>query len=125
MGGLTLDVGALIAVERQDVRMAALVRDAVSRGIPIAVPAGALGQVWRGGPRQARLARLIGSAAVEVVPLDETAARESGELCAAIGTTDVIDASVALCAVKRRHAIVTSDPFDLRRLAPRLELIVV
>lgn len=125
MSGLTLDAGALIAFEKNDRKVVALFARALELGYPLAVPAGAVGQVWRDGRRQARLARLLASEEVEVEPLDDQAARAAGQLCGVMRTTDVIDASVVLCARKRAHRIVTSDPVDLRRLAPKLPLIVV
>jgi hypothetical protein len=65
MAGLTLDSGALIAFERNDRPMVAIVARAVQQRIPLTVPAGVVGQVWRDGRRQARLARLLGSDIVE------------------------------------------------------------
>jgi hypothetical protein len=123
MSGLTLDAGALIAFERNDRRVVGLLAEAVRHDLTLAVPAAVLGQVWRDGRRQARLARLLGSAAVEVVPLDDHGARAAGQLCGVRGTTDVIDATVVLCARQRRHRIVTSDPVDLRHLDPTATLI--
>jgi hypothetical protein len=125
MTGLTLDAGALIAFERNDRRVVALIARAHHHGWTIAVPAGVVGQVWRDGRRQARLARLLASKDVEVEPLDDRRAREAGQLCGARGTADVIDASVVLAARARGHRIATSDPDDLRRLDPRADLIVV
>lgn len=125
MKGLTLDAGALIALERADRRLVAWIDEALEAGLRIAVPAGALGQVWRDGARQVRLVRLLASDAVELCALDGRRAKEAGALCGLRGTSDVVDASVVLCAVERGHRAVTSDPFDLRRLDPRLELLVV
>jgi len=125
MAGLTLDAGALIALERNDRRVVALLTRALQHGQAIAVPAGVVGQVWRDGRRQARLARLLASKEVEVEALDDRRAREAGQLCGARGTADVIDASVVLGARARGHRVATSDPDDLRRLDPRVELIVV
>lgn len=125
MNGLTLDAGALIALERADRRVVALVKRALEHRLPIAVPAGVVGQVWRDGRRQARLARLLASERVEVEPLDDLRARAAGQLCGVAGTRDVIDASVVLCARARKHAVATSDRDDLRRLDPSLRLIEV
>lgn len=100
-------------------------RLAAARGTPLFVPAGVLGQVWRTGSRQARLARLLTSPHVRVISLDMAEARAAGQLCGTTGTSDVIDASVVVCAVKRGTAILTSDPDDLRRLDPSIELILV
>src|SRR5436190_7451792 len=125
MPGFTLDSGALIAFERNDRTMVAIVARAVQLRVPLAVPAGVVGQVWRDGRRQARLARLLGSTQVEVEPLDDLRARAAGQLCGVTGTRDVIDASVALCARGRGHGVVTSDPDDLRRLDPSLRLVTL
>jgi hypothetical protein len=91
----------------------------------LVVPAGVVGQVWRDGRRQARLARLLATDEVEIEVLDDRRAREAGQLCGARGTADVIDASVVLGARARDHRIVTSDPDDLERLDPRTDVIVV
>lgn len=125
MSGLTLDAGALIAFERNDRRMVALVACALTDGMRLAVPAGVVGQVWRDGRRQARLARLLESRVVEVEPLGDRRARAAGQLCGSTGTTDVIDASVVLCAKARGQGVVTSDPADIRRLAPTLRIVPV
>jgi hypothetical protein len=125
MSGVTLDTGALIAFERNDRKLVGLLARALELGWSIAVPAGVVGQAWRDGRRQARLARLLGSRDVEVEGLDDQAAREAGQLCGVSRTADVIDASVVLCARRRRHRVVTSDAADIRRLDDGLALIVV
>jgi hypothetical protein len=84
-----------------------------------------VGQVWRDGRVQARLARLLRSRVAEIVPLDFETARAAGQLCGATGTADVIDAVVVLCAHKRGHGVATSDPRDLSRLDATLRLVVV
>jgi hypothetical protein len=125
MSGLTLDAGALLAFDRNDRKLVTLLKRALELGHSFAVPAGVVGQAWRDGRRQARLARLLGSAKVEIEPLSDRRAREAGQLCGATKTRDVIDASVVLCGKQRGHRIVTSDPSDLRRLDASLSLIVV
>jgi hypothetical protein len=125
MSGLTLDAGALIAFDRNDRNVVALLKRALELGHSFAVPAGVVGQAWRDGRRQARLGRLLGSAEVEIEPLSDRRAREAGQLCGATKTRDVIDASVVLCGKQRGHRIVTSDPNDLLRLDASLSLIVV
>jgi predicted nucleic acid-binding protein len=123
--GFTLDSGALIAWERGNRGAVALLSRILANGRTLAVPAGVVAQVWRDGRKQARLARLLASRVVEIVVLDEDEAREAGQLCGATGTRDVIDASVVLCARRRGHAVLTSDPKDLRRLEKRVRLVVV
>lgn len=120
---LTLDSGALIAFERNQREVTALLKRARERGERLAVPAGVIGQVWRDGRRQVRLARLLGSGAVEVVALDDLGARAAGQLCGRTGTTDVIDASVILCARSRGRRVVSSDPKELRALDRQIEVI--
>lgn len=125
MPGLTLDSGALIAFERNDRRVVALLARSLAHGYDLAVPAGVAGQVWRDGRRQVRLSRLLGASHVEIVPLDDQRARDAGQLCGVRGTSDVIDASVVLCARARRHRIATADPDDIGRLDPSAPLVLV
>lgn len=75
---------------------------------------GVLGQVWRGGPRQARLAQALGG--IDVRALDEALGRAAGQLLAAAGHSDVIDAGVVLLAADGDE-IVTVDRDDLAQLA--------
>jgi len=123
--GIVLDAGALIALDRGDKRMIALLRRALGQGRAFRVPAGVVGQAWRNGGVQVTLARFLRSEEVEIVPLDEHLARSCGELCGAANLADVIDASVVIVARERRDAIVTSDPNDLRRLDPEAHIIPV
>jgi hypothetical protein len=120
--GVTLDSGALIAFERGSARMLALVERATDRGLTLAVPAGAVAQTWRGGVRQARLSRLLRAPTAEIVPLDELGARAVGVLCGRTGATDVIDASVVVCARERGHGVVSDDPDDLHAIDPTLRV---
>lgn len=121
--GLTLDTGALLALERGQERIRALLREAVSR--EIAIPAGVIARSWRGGPRQARIARLIKQPETLVLALDDDMARAVGLLCGRCGHDDVVDVSVVLCARQHRHAVVTSDPDDMRAVDPSVPLVPV
>ena len=123
--GIVLDTGALIALDRGDKRMIALLQRALTQRRVFRVPAGVVGQAWRDGRLQATLARFLRSEEVEIVPLDEHLARSCGELCGAANLADVIDASVVILARERRDPIVTSDPNDLRRLDPGAQVIPV
>lgn len=120
--GVTLDAGALIALERGDSRMLALLRLLARRGGTARVPAGVAAQAWRGGSQRAVLARFFALPEVVAPSLDLAMARACGELCAATGTSDVIDASVVLVAREHRDPILTSDVDDLRRLDPTAQL---
>lgn len=123
--GVTLDAGALIALDRGDRRVVALVARAAERQARLTVPAGALAQAIRQPERQVRLARMIRQPTTDVVALDRVDATHVGRLLAASGTADVIDAHVVLTARRAGQVIVTSDPDDLRRLDPsaRLEML--
>ena len=123
--GLTLDTGALIALERGDERVRALLRRAIEERLQLHVVAPVVAQAWRGGPRQARLARLLDAREVEVPPLDAVTARAVGLLSGRSGHADIVDVHVALHARDRGHAVVTSDPTDIGRVDPGLTVIVV
>ena len=116
--GVTLDTGALIALDRGERRMISLLDQALTARKAFRIPAGVVGQVWRDGRIQATLARFLKAPEVEIVPLDGHLSRSCGELCGAAGTSDVIDASVVIVAKERNDVIVTSDGDDLRRLDP-------
>ena len=123
--GLVFDAGALIAVDRGDKRMIALLQRALQQGRKIRIPAAVVGQAWRNGRVQASLSRFLRSDEVEIVALDAHLARACGELCGAANTSDVIDASVVILARRRRDPIVTSDPKDLRILDPTAQPIAI
>jgi len=48
--------------------------------------------------------------------LDDHAARAAGQLCGITGTSDMVDASVAVAARDRQARVITSDPDDIRHL---------
>jgi hypothetical protein len=129
--GLTLDTGALIALDRGAEFVQTLLREADLHDLSIVIPAGALAQAWRDGSKQARLARFLkigvnrDSSSPTVEPLHERMARQAGALCGLTGTADIVDASVVLIARLHGHAVVTSDPGDLAKLDPALHLIVI
>lgn len=111
-----LDAGALIAYERGDRRLRALVRLAEAGDAAMWTSAAVVAQVWRDGARQARLARLLGAGVVHEVALDAIAARTVGELCGRRGGKDVVDAHVVTLAAPSTRRAVTSDPDDLAAL---------
>ncbi|GAC1562663.1 MAG: hypothetical protein NVS3B10_19920 [Polyangiales bacterium] len=99
---VVLDAGALIAFEKGDGRMRALVREALRTHARLTVPAAVLGQVWRDRSRQAALAALLKGPTTVVPPLDQVLAEAAGTLCGRTRTADVVDASVALIARRER-----------------------
>jgi len=122
---LTLDAGALIAVERNAATLVRVLGAAVADEVPIFIPAGALAQAWRGDARQARIAKMLQDPSVSVVSLDEPRARLVGTICGRSRTKDVVGASVVLCAREHSSTIVTSDPKDILRLDPNARVISV
>ena len=110
---LVLDSGALIALERNERSMWARLKAAeITRELPL-THGGVVGQVWRGGPRQARLARALQG--IDVRPLDRALGRAAGELLARTRSSDVIDAAVVLLAADRDD-VVTLDRRDFEVL---------
>jgi predicted nucleic acid-binding protein len=125
LNGITFDAGGLIALDRKDRRVLTLLARARELGARITIPATALAQAIRNPARQALVARLIRQASTDLVALDGPDATKVGLLLARTGTADIADAHVAVCANRSGQAVVTSDPDDLRRIAPELDLVVV
>jgi predicted nucleic acid-binding protein len=120
--GLTLDAGALIAFERGEQRVRALLREASSNDRLVTVPAAVVAETWRGG-RHRWLAELLSLAVVE--SLTDELARRAGELLARTGGSNTVDATVAVSAAQRGDIIVTSDPDDIQRFADDLPVVRV
>jgi predicted nucleic acid-binding protein len=119
---VVLDSGALIAFERGDERIRALLRRAGQLGVRIVIPAGVLAQVWRDSARQVVLGSLLRASMTAIDSLDRVMAEAAGVLCGRRQTADVIDASVVLTARREHAVVVTSDVDDLRHLDPGIEL---
>jgi hypothetical protein len=121
---LVLDAAALVALDRNDRSMWARIKACELSGQPPLTHAGVVGQAWRGGARQARLAKAL--AGVDIRPLDEGLGRTAGVLLGRTGLADVIDAAVVLLA-KDGDTIITEDIDDLFELAEqtgrRIELV--
>jgi hypothetical protein len=123
--GITLDTGALIALDRGDKRIIALLSRLETHKGRVSIPAGVLAQAFRDGSRQVRLARLLANDQTVEVALDWEMARAIGIACGWAGVADIVDVSVVVCARQRGDAVVTSDPDDLRHIDPKLELLTV
>ena len=108
-----LDTGALIAVDKGDRRVGAMLRVLQRDGVPVLSSAVALAQVWRDGRGQANLARVVSG--VDVAAVDDTSARKVGELLQANRSDDLVDAHVALL-VQRADHVLTSDEPDIHAL---------
>ena len=125
MSGVTLDAGGLIALDRGDRRVLALLARVAERRMRVTIPATAPAQAMRSPARQARLARLIRQASTDLVALDGPDATATGLLLARSRTSDIVDAHVVICARRAEQAVVTSDANDLRRIDPGLQLVAV
>ena len=123
--GLTFDAGGLIALDRDDRRVIALLARAREIGAHVTVPSTALAQAMRNPAKQARLSRLIRQPTTVLAALDGPDATSVGILLAASRTTDIVDAHVVICARRSGEPIVTFDPKDLARLDPKARLIAV
>jgi predicted nucleic acid-binding protein len=111
--GLTLDTGALMALERRHARVTRLIRRAVQDRLPTTVPVAAIAGWWRGRSDVREAMRR----ALRIEPMDEALARVAGEALAAVRGATVVDAIVVASAARRGDVILTSDPRDLERLA--------
>lgn len=116
---LILDTGALVALDRGDRSMWRRLKLELAAGEVPALHGGIVGQAWRGGARQALLARAL--AAFDVRPLDEPLGRRAGVLLARAKRADVVDAALVLLA-NDGDTIVTSDPKDITALARAADL---
>ena len=110
MTRLVLDAGALIALEQNDRSLWAALKITASQSGDVVVPSTALAQAWRGGAKQAILARALEHC---VIASFDDVAKVVGELCGRTRTRDVCDAHVALVASLRGDVLYTSDPEDL------------
>jgi predicted nucleic acid-binding protein len=125
VSGIRFDTGGLIALDRNDRRVLALLARAAERGMRLTIPATALAQAIRQPAKQARLSRLSRQPDTDLVALNGADATAVGLLLARTGTADIVDAHVALCARRAGQAVVTSDAADLKRLDPGLKLVTV
>ena len=108
-----LDAGALIAIDKRDRRVGAMLRALQREGVPVRTSAGVVAQVWRDGRRQVNLARIMSG--VDVAGVDDISARGVGELLGANRTSDPVDAHVALL-IRPQDAVLTSDEADIKAL---------
>jgi hypothetical protein len=113
VAALVFDAGALIAVDRGDRAVGALLAVAAQDGADAITSSACVAQVWRDPARQARLTRAL--AGMLEWPLDAACARRSGILLAQADTSDIADAALAQL-VRDGDTVLTSDPRDIRRL---------
>ena len=108
------DAGVFIALEDPARRrvIVALVELMRSEGVAPVTNDAVLAQVWREPARQVPLTRLLKT--MTVYPFGDP--RAIGVRCARAGTSDVVDASLAVLADQLGMSVLTSDPDDFVRL---------
>ena len=115
MAGVTYDTGALMAGDRNDRRMWALHVGFIAEEVVPTVPAPVVAEAWRGGSRQASLARMLAGCDIEEMTADQ--ARRVGELAGRADHQDVVDVAVVEGAARREDdAILTSNESHIRKI---------
>lgn len=112
MAGITLDTGALIALERRDLRITQVWQASLKTKTLITIPSVVLLEWWRG--QTGVVARILDY--VDVEPVDERLAKIAGEALAQVRGATAIDAAVMASAARRGDIVYTSDFDDLTRL---------
>lgn len=110
--GITLDAGALIAIERRKQRALHLLELARDRLVWLSVPVPVVTEWWRG--RTDVRDKIVDAVVVE--PLTLAVAKSAGEALAAIPRATALDAIVMAFAASRGDAVFTSGLDDLERL---------
>ncbi|CAN5744001.1 hypothetical protein BH23ACT10_BH23ACT10_24710 [soil metagenome] len=110
---IILDAGALIAIDRRDRQVGAMLRVAQQERLAVRSSAGVVAQVWRDGSRQTNLSRVLSG--VDVAALDLPIAKRVGRLLGRVDSSDVIDGHVAQL-IEPGDQLLTSDPQDMREL---------
>lgn len=123
MARIVFDTGPLIGLERRDAHAEGWLQVAIQDGVVPMVPAAALAEAWRGGPRSANLARALRSCRVRVT--DESVARTAGELLTVIGGAATIDAIVVATAALDGADVLTADVDDLAPLGEWADVLVL
>lgn len=113
MAAIVFDTGGLIALDRGERKIGALLAVAAASGVEAVTSAACVAQAWRDPARQARLTRALDGFLER--PLDSRAARDCGRLVGRAGTSDIVDAALTLL-VENGDTVVTSDPKDIERL---------
>ncbi|HEY6876874.1 MAG TPA: hypothetical protein VI299_02600 [Polyangiales bacterium] len=126
MQGLTLDTGALLALERGNKRMRIALQAAHQDGRIITVPAPVLVEWWLGG--QGRQRQILDS--LELEPLADPLAKLACEGLSAVMPSSpngprpsAIDAVVMASAAQRGDIVYTSDVDDLELLRSYLQAV--
>lgn len=118
---MIFDAGVFIALDTKSKRrvVAAIVEQMYSNQEPMRTTSPVLAQAWRDPARQVAMARLV--KALDVLPFGD--AKTVGARCATTGTSDVVDADLAIWAEVLNDSILTTDGGDMSKLsAPHVSL---
>ena len=118
---MILDAGPLISVDRNRRALAALMAAAIEADETLRTTEAVVAQVWRSS-RQANLASALN--AMEVHEAFGNG-RHVGELMADAGTSDPVDAHLAVLARRINEAVLTGDVGDFDLLATSAQFRVV
>jgi predicted nucleic acid-binding protein len=110
--GITLDTGALVAIERRKQRGSQLLELARQRLAVLSVPVPVIAEWWRG--RTDVRERILD--VVNVEPLSLVVAKSAGEAQASVARSTAVDAIVMAFAASRGDVVFTGDTRDLERL---------
>jgi predicted nucleic acid-binding protein len=105
-GGVTLDTGALIALEADRLAMRKVFYAALAQNVLITVPAVVVAEWWRAGRREKERTKL----------LEKHVAMAAGIALGLVLRSTTIDALVMASAALRGDTVYTSDVGDLERL---------
>jgi len=110
-------------LDRNDRPVIALIAGTAAQGLRISIPTTALAQAMRSPERQTRLSRLS-QPNTDLIALDGPARRPLASCCGEPGRPM---SSMPMWSSARRagQSVVTSDPGDLRRIAPELSLFIL
>jgi predicted nucleic acid-binding protein len=112
IAGVTLDTGALIALERRRQRMSRAYTAAVADRLPVTVPAVVIAEWWRG--RSAARELILRGVRVENTTAE--VAQLAGQALVVVPGATAIDAIVMASAACRGDLVYTSDVGDFERL---------
>jgi hypothetical protein len=113
VAALVFDAGALIALDRGDRGVGAMLAAAAQDGVEVVTSSACIAQAWRDPARQARLVWAL--AGFLEWPLDPPRARRCGLLLTSARTRDIVDAAI-VGLVADGDTILTSDPEDIEHL---------
>jgi hypothetical protein len=115
VAGVTYDTGALIAGDRNDRRMWALHVGFIAEEVVPVAAAPVVAEAWRGGSRQASLARMLAGCDIEAMSPEQ--ARRVGELAGRADHDDIVDVAVVEGAARRTDdVILTSNETHIRKI---------